>query len=136
IQSLGWDDFVAALDEERTRVGPIRLPEHFPDRRGSNSKHIVPTGLQRLHRGTPDPEFRSCVRDSVIEHKHEGFRGVHVRLKLGDITSAPARQLAEVARRFSANQLRVSTGQNIYLPWVREEGLVDLYRELKRIELG
>src|SRR2546426_12372896 len=25
IQSLGWDDFVAALDEERTRVGPIRL---------------------------------------------------------------------------------------------------------------
>src|SRR5438128_449744 len=42
----------------------------------------------------------------------------------------------DVARRFSSNQLRVSIGQNIYLPWVREEGLVDLHRTLKRIELG
>src|SRR6058998_996871 len=40
IQSLGWGDFVAALDEERTRVGPVRLADHLPDRRGSTSKHI------------------------------------------------------------------------------------------------
>src|SRR3989442_6808684 len=130
IQLLGWDDFVAALDEERTHVGPVRLADHLPDRRESNSKHISSNGLKLLHRGTADPEFRSWVRDSVIEHKHEGFRGVHVRLKLGDITSTRARELAEVARRFSSNQLRVSIGQNIYLPWVREEGLVDLHRTL------
>jgi sulfite reductase (ferredoxin) len=136
IQVLGWDDFVAALDEERTRVGPVRLADHLPDRRRPNATHISSNGLKLLPRGTSDPEFRSWARDSVIEHKHKGFRGVHVRLKLGDITSVRALELADVARRFSSNQLRVSIGQNIYLPWVREEGLVDLYRTLRRIELG
>ncbi len=32
--------------------------------------------------------------------------------------------------------MRVSIGQNIYLPWVREEKLVDLYLALQKIELG
>src|SRR5881628_4084391 len=69
IQSLGWDDFVAALDEERIRVGPVQLADHLPDRRESTSKHIGPNGLKLLHPSTTDPEFRSWVRDSVIEHK-------------------------------------------------------------------
>src|SRR5712691_9056213 len=55
IQLLGWDDFVAALDEERTRVGPIRLADHLPDRRESTSKHISSNGLKLLHRGAADP---------------------------------------------------------------------------------
>ena len=59
-----------------------------------------------------------------------------MRLKLGDITSERARRLAEVARRFSAGELRISIGQNLYLPWVREEKLPDLYAALKQIELG
>src|SRR5262249_45121270 len=70
------------------------------------------------------------------EHKRSGYRGVHVRLKLGDITSEKARRLAEVAKRFSAAQLRVSIGQNIYLPWVREEKLPDLHSALQQIELA
>lgn len=61
---------------------------------------------------------------------------MHVRLKLGDITSVRARRLAEVARRFSSGELRISIGQNIYLPWVREEKLADIHAALKQIELG
>jgi sulfite reductase beta subunit-like hemoprotein len=44
--------------------------------------------------------------------------------------------MAEVARQFSLGQLRVSIGQNLYLPWVREEKLADLHAALKQIELG
>ena len=136
IQSLGWERFVSALDEERARVGPLQLADHFHDRREPVPTRFKSNGLKLLHHGTSDPEFRSWVRDSVIEHKHEGFRGVHVRLKLGDITSERARELADIAHRFSSDKLRISIGQNIYFPWVREEQLVDLYLALQRTDLS
>jgi len=134
IESMGWPDFVAALAAERERVGHIRLIDYLPREHDSVPPSFNSNGL-RLHRDLNDPEFRSWTQDSVIEHKQAGFRGVHVRLKLGDITSDRARRLAEIARRFSAGQLRVSIGQNIYLPWVRQHLLGDLYLALQQIEL-
>ena len=136
IQAMGWNEFVGALAEERQRVGAIYLFDSPPERRETPPKVLHSTGLKLLHHGTSDPEFRAWMRDAVSGHKYEGFRGVHVRLKLGDITSDRARELAAVARYFSSGQLRISTGQNIYLPWVREGSLVDIYHALKRIELG
>ena len=135
IQSMGWDVFVAALEEERERVGPVPLADYF---HSTFEPKISPqrNGLRLLDPRTNQADFRSWARDSVIEHKQPGFRGVHVRLKLGDITSAKARRMAEVARQFSFGQLRISIGQNLYLPWVREEKLADLHAALKQIELG
>ena len=135
IQSMGWDAFVAALEEERQRVGPVSLADYLqsaPEFEMATRRN----GLKLLDPRTSEPEFQSWVRDSVIEHKHPEFRGVHVRLKLGDITSERARRLAEVSRRFSAGQLRISIGQNIFLPWVREEKLPDVHRALQQIELA
>lgn len=151
IQSMGWDDFVSALTEERKRVGRIDFPvqESSFDGDGETggrgdggtnggSVEVVSSSksLKALDPRTNSRDFQSWARDSVIEHRAKGFRGVHVRLKLGDLTSDRARQLAGVVRQFSRSQLRISIGQNIYLPWVREETLVDLYLALKGIELG
>ncbi|MGH9960954.1 MAG: hypothetical protein ACREBC_28190, partial [Pyrinomonadaceae bacterium] len=83
-----------------------------------------------------NPQFQLWVRDSVIEHKLSGFRGVHVRIKLGDLTAERTRRLAEVVRRFSLSQLRISIDQNIYLPWVREEELRRLYVALNELSLA
>lgn len=135
IQSMGWDTFVAKLEEERERVGPAPLADYLQNTfepKISASRN----GLRLLDPKTNDPDFRSWARDSVVEHKQSGFRGVHVRLKLGDIASEKARQLAEVTRQYSLGQLRISIGQNLYLPWVREEKLVDLHAALKQIELA
>ena len=135
IETMGWEKFSAALEEERQRVGPIPLSDYveevsLPQRAGDSRT------LQVLDPRTGDSEFQSWVRDSVIEHKMAGFRGVHVRVKLGDLTSERARALSEVVRRFSSGQLRISIEQNVYLPWVREEKLLDLYVSLKKLSLA
>ena len=57
-------------------------------------------------------------------------------MKLGDLVADRARRLAAVARRFSAGELRTSIEQNIYLPWVREGELGELYLALKELGLG
>ena len=137
VQTLGWDKFRAALDEERDRVGPIPLAPYLAE-----TEESIPEGAARergFHLLDPrisDPQFQSWVRDSVIEHKVAGFRGVHVRIKLGDLAAERARQLADVARRYSSSQLRISIEQNIYLPWVREENLWDLFVALGDLSLA
>jgi sulfite reductase beta subunit-like hemoprotein len=142
IQTLGWEAFRAALAEERERVGPIPLDEYLQETDWSAG---IPARIERAARKntlqvldprTSDPDFQSWVRDSVIEHQVAGFRGVHVRIKLGDLTADRARNLAGIVRRFSSNQLRISIEQNIYLPWVREESLWDLYIALGELSLA
>jgi sulfite reductase (ferredoxin) len=136
IQSMGWEEFLDALAKERERIGPTPFADELQERYEKKPTRPKSTSLKVLQQVSRDPQFEVWVRDSVVQHKHEAFRGVHVRLKLGDITSTRGRQLAQVARQFSISQLRVSIGQNIYLPWVDVEKLQDLYLALRQIELG
>jgi sulfite reductase (ferredoxin) len=137
VESLGWESFRTALDEERERVGPVPLTNYLED-----TQEFVPEttggprGLKVLDPRTHDPQFQAWARDSIIEHKVSGFRGVHARIKLGDLTAERARSLAEVVRVFSSGQLRISIDQNIYLPWVKEEQLPDLYAALGELSLA
>ena len=136
VQTMGWEKFRAAVDAEREIVGPLPSVEDFLEE--AREPEFI-AGAQRLNALDPftnDPEFRQWALDSVIEHRVAGLRGVHVRTKLGDITADNARALADVARRFSAGELRVSIEQNLFLPWVRVEDLPELYKALRRISLG
>ena len=138
IETLGWDRFLAALEEERQRVGPIALEPYLNeiDPQPSSKPEIRRNGLNVLSQETNDPAYQEWAHDSVIDHKDPAYRGVHVRIKLGDLTAQRARQLAEISRRFSASQLRISVEQNIYLPWVRQEDLLALYSALCSVSLA
>jgi sulfite reductase beta subunit-like hemoprotein/uncharacterized protein (UPF0332 family) len=137
VQSMGWEAFRNALEQERDRVGPIPLGEDLQQHsKPARVTGLDSHGLKVLDPLAKDEGFRAWVRDSVIEHKIASLRGVHVRIKLGDLTSDRARQLAEIVRRFSAGELRTSIDQNIYLPWVREEELAGLYLALEKLSLS
>ncbi|MFN0120611.1 MAG: nitrite/sulfite reductase, partial [Blastocatellia bacterium] len=136
VQSLGWQAFRDAVDAERRIIGPL------PDVADLLEPEIIPgnlparTSLNVLDPLTGEENYQQWARDAVIAHRVAGYRGVHVRTKFGDITSDRARALADVARRFSASQIRVSIEQNLFLPWVRVEDLPALYKDLHGIALG
>lgn len=136
VQKMGWDKFKAAVDAERKEIGPLPSLDEFYEEAAVPEAAFIKPELNVLSRATTDPDFQQWARDSVILNRIEGLRGVHVRTKLGDITADRARALAEVAREFSAGELRVSIEQNLFLPWVRAERLPELYAALKRIELA
>jgi sulfite reductase beta subunit-like hemoprotein len=138
IQTMGWNPFRQALDEERRLVGPIdSLDEYLDESRMPEPEIESPSSeLNILNPRTEVAGFQQWVRDSVIPHRNPGLRGVHVRMKLGDLLADDARSLADVVRRFSAGQLRISIGQNLYLPWVREQDLPDLHSALADLGLA
>lgn len=134
VQSMGWERFRDALDEERRRVGPIPFgPGDLEE-----VHQPVPAGAEIA---APDPSDARAAywqwhRDSVLPHRLRGLRGVNVRLRLGDIVSDKLRRLGDVVRRYSAGEARVSIDQNLFLPWVRATDLPDLYDALHELELA
>jgi sulfite reductase (ferredoxin) len=133
VQAMGWEKFKAAVDAEREIIGELPSVESYlqeviePD--------IAASSLNVLDPITNDPNYQQWAQDNVIAHARDGLRGVHVRTKLGDITSDRARELADIARQFSASELRVSIEQNLFLPWVRVSDLPALYQALRHSSL-
>ena len=117
----------------------VRLPASVNDylKKVHKSESILPLPPHPAHgRGEGRAEFKEWYRDSVIDHKFPGCKGVNVRLKLGDLLTDPARKLAEIARTFSRAELRITIEQNLFLPWVPEKAVPALYQALSEIGLA
>lgn len=145
IKKWGWEKFREALDRERKEV---RLPASVNDylkeahsviarpaeRVEAISQGIASASVEALPRN--DMAYQAWLHDNIAAHKFSGYKGVHVRLKLGDLLTDPARKLAEIARTFSRGELRITIEQNLFLPWVPEESLPALYKALSEIGLA
>jgi len=80
--------------------------------------------------------FARWVENNIITHKKPGYRIVNISLKpiggtAGDATADQMHALADIAERYSLNEIRVSKNQNIVLPHVKQDDLGDLWRELQ-----
>ena len=94
---------------------------------------------------TPAPPIMSEERpqgylawraSSVVDQKQEGYRAVHVRLRLGDISSAQLRGVGDLLDRFGDGSLRFTIDQNVLIPWVDLRSLPALYGELTKLDLA
>lgn len=88
-----------------------------------------------------DAAFRSFVETNVTEHKNPAYGIVSVSLKAvgatpGDATSDQMRVLAQIAKKYAHDELRVSHEQNIILPHVRKADIPAVYAELKKAGLA
>jgi sulfite reductase (ferredoxin) len=135
VAKLGIDEFRRLVLEERQTL-PVdpRWTGYIPAvRQNSPAPRKPATPLN----GQLRPEgFDKWLATNVYHQKQAGYAVAAVTLPLGDMTSAQARQLADIARRFTTDTLRTTVEQNIVLRWVSEVDLTDLYRELARIGLG
>jgi sulfite reductase (ferredoxin) len=73
---------------------------------------------------------------NVRPQPQPGYVVATVRLPLGDLTATQARRIAELARRFTGDTLRLTVEQNLVFRWVPEADLPELHRELTELGLG
>ncbi|WP_300029566.1 nitrite/sulfite reductase [uncultured Roseobacter sp.] len=90
---------------------------------------------------TNDPVFRSWADTNVSDHRAPGYAIVSISLKAhgatpGDATSEQMREMAELARAYGHDELRISHEQNVILPHVHKSDLPAIHARLKAAGLG
>ena len=88
-----------------------------------------------------DPDFALWVDRNTVAHKAPGYTSAVISLKPvagipGDATAEQMHLMADLARDYSFDELRVMHTQNIVLPHVRKADLHALWTALDAAELG
>jgi sulfite reductase (NADPH) hemoprotein beta-component len=88
-----------------------------------------------------DPDFVVWLDQNVKAHKAPGYAIVNISLKPvggipGDATSAQMDVMADLAERYSFDELRVTHAQNIVLPHVAERDLYAVWSALRDANLA
>jgi sulfite reductase (NADPH) hemoprotein beta-component len=88
-----------------------------------------------------DPDFALWVDRNIIPHKQQGYVSAVISLKPvggipGDATARQMHVMAELAKTYSFDELRVMHTQNIVLPHVRKAQLHTLWQMLEAEGLG
>lgn len=88
-----------------------------------------------------DPVFRAWVDTNLATHRNDEYAIVTISVKAhgetpGDATSAQMRVMADLAEKYSHNDLRISHEQNVILPHVHKSDLPAVHAALVHASLG
>jgi len=115
------------------------LAPHFklpiPDDTASGATSILRDSALDGH------EVQRWYKQNTRGHKLKGYRSVMISLKPaggipGDATSTQMRALANIAKQYSRDELRVTHRQNVVLPWVTERDLFKVWEQLVEADLA
>jgi sulfite reductase (ferredoxin) len=135
VAKLGIDEFRRLVLEERARLPEdprwTALIERYSPEREAPAR--PPVSLN----GDVRPEgFDDWYRTNVYRQRQPGYVTATVTLPLGDLTGWQMRRLADLARRYSGENVRTTVEQNLVLRWIAEGDLPELHSELRQIGLG
>ena len=143
VHEIGADSYRAQVEDEFVAVKKLgidppkaefdRIAAYFAD-------PAFETGLSDdLDRS--DPDFAVWLDQNVAAHKAPGYAIVNISLKPtggipGDASSAQIDVMADLAERYSFDELRVTHAQNIVLPHVRKADLYAVWQALVEAQLA
>ena len=146
VHEEGIESFRAQVEAEFAAVkgGVLTLPQEELDR---ISAYFAAPAFERLNATTIDiarekilnPSYGRWLENNLNAHRQPGYVSVTISLKPvggapGDATSAQMDAVADLAERYSFDELRVSHEQNLVLPHVRITDLPAVYEKL--VDIG
>jgi len=148
VNSVGAEEFARLVEEEWAHIkdGALALPVEEVARIRA---YFAPPHYESLPPVTPafeakrleDRAFARWVRTNVAAHKRQGYAIANVSLKPeggipGDATAEQMDGVADLARRYSLSEIRVTHEQNLVLPYVRQRDLYALWQGLAALGLA
>jgi sulfite reductase (NADPH) hemoprotein beta-component len=137
VHEIGADEYRRQVEEEFVAVKALGLDP--PAAEFARIKQMFADPAFVADDGTvvdrSDPDFALWVDQNVKPHKQPGYAIVNISLKPqggipGDASSAQIEVMADLAERFSFNELRVTHAQNIVLPHVHKRDLHEIWAAL------
>ncbi len=143
VHELGEDEFRRQVEEEFQHF--LALGEDFPQAEYDRiAAYFAPPPFEtdlseEIDRS--DPDFALWADHQVAAHKAPGYAIVNISLKPigqipGDISAEQMELVADLAERYSFDELRATHAQNLVLPHVRKQDLHAIWTALHEAGLG
>jgi sulfite reductase (ferredoxin) len=135
VKKLGIEEFRRLTLEERAILRPDpRWTAFLADLHATDEKPLkAPSALAA---GAGSPAFKRWHKSNVRPQSQKGYVTAKVTLPLGDFTPEQGRAIADIARRFVGDALRVTVEQNLLFRWVPEGDLPELFTLLEAVGLA
>ena len=143
VHELGVEEYRRQVEEEFAHIKTLGIDPPAAELDRIRAFFVDPpfeTGLgDALDRS--DPDFALWVDQQVAAHKQPGYAIVNISLKPvggipGDASSAQIDLIADLAERYSFDELRVTHAQNIVLPSVKKSDLYAVWQQLREAGLA
>ncbi|MEO1241068.1 MAG: nitrite/sulfite reductase [Pseudomonadota bacterium] len=143
LNAEGRDAFARLVEDEWANIKNtgIDLP---PEEMARIQDYFAPPAFEKLaddsvalkEQRAVDKDFDRWVRVNTVAHKAPGYAIVNISLKgigaiPGDISDKQMEAVADVAERYSFDEIRATHEQNLVLPHVKKDDLYAVYKLLK-----
>jgi sulfite reductase (NADPH) hemoprotein beta-component len=148
VHELGAEKFKSEVEAEYARH-PAQTTEVDQKELQRIAKYFALPTFERQSRFAPryedlrrkDKDFARWAKNNLAAHTQDGYAIVNISLKPeggipGDATGEQMRVMADLAERYSHDELRISHAQNVVLPHVKLEDVPAIYAELKKHDLA
>jgi sulfite reductase (NADPH) hemoprotein beta-component len=149
VHQLGAEAFTRLVEEEYAKLDKDSLSRVPDEEIGRIAAYFAPPPFRTLPAASPaldaakgkDPDFARWVKTNVVAHRVPGYAIVNVSLKPiggipGDCSAGQLDVLADLAERYSFDEIRVTHEQNLTLAHVEAGALPALYAALKEQDLA
>ena len=148
VQQTGTEAFKDLVEDEWLQIkdGALTLPA---DEIARIEAYFAPPAFETLDSNQPafetrrfeDRDFARWARSNLAPHKTPGYACVSISLKPeggapGDATAEQMEVVADLAERFSFDEIRISHEQNLVLPHVRQGDIPKVWEVLCAHGLG
>lgn len=130
LKDIGLDQFLTLVEEERKALAykSYRISLSEFEKPIDFSSEEVPNAII-----SDKKAYSQWKETNVIQQKQEGLYAIGIKVHLGDFYTDKARLLADLIKKYAANELRFTLRQNILIRHVREAYLPFFYSELQKL---
>ena len=130
VKDLGLDGFLELVEAEKKALAY----QSYPINTTQFEQEITYETSEAPVVNIEDEEaYQNWRETNVIQQKQQGLYAIGIKVHLGDFYTDKARLLADLIKKYAANELRFTLRQNILIRHVREEFLPFFFTELSKL---
>ena len=142
VHEIGADEYRRQVAEEFAHVKTLGIDPPLAELERISAFFAAPAfDAADVEPDRSDPDFAVWLDQNVKPHKQAGYAIVNISLKPiggipGDASSAQIDVMADLAEKYSFDELRVTHAQNIVLPHVAKRDLYAVWQALREADLA